>query len=46
MCQNILGIVFAERMDVWYDVVFSRIILFSISRTRIELALIEMEDKN
>ena len=37
--------VFAERMNVWYDVVFSKITLFSVSTTsRIELPLIEMKD--
>lgn len=35
---------FAERINVWYDVVFSKITLFSVSTTRkIELPLIEMK---
>lgn len=36
--------VFTERINVWYDVVFSKITLFSVSTTRkIELSLIEMK---
>ena len=32
-------IVFAERMNVWYDVVFSKITLFSIPNKRIDMPL-------
>lgn len=32
-------IVFAERMNVWYDVVFSKLTLFSIPTKRIDLPL-------